>query len=60
VNKAVWVLVGLVVALTAYDIYAVTNGKSGDTISEVIRWLSQRPIVPFLFGLICGHLFWTR
>lgn len=54
-----WILLGLVLGLLAYDVYAVLNSSPGDTISEVVRWMAKRPIVPFVFGVIAGHLFWT-
>lgn len=30
----------------------------GETVSEVLR--RSPPIVPFLFGLLMGHIFWNR
>jgi len=50
----------LVLGLFVYEAYALINSKSGDTISEIVWHLSQRPLVPFLFGLLCGHFFWQR
>jgi len=46
--------------LVAYEGVALINRPAGDTISEVVWYLSRRPIVPFLFGLLCGHFFWQR
>ena len=53
------ICVGTTIALVAWDLYVGTNSITGDTISEVF-WsvASQHPVVPFLFGLVMGHLFW--
>lgn len=50
----------LILALFIYEAYALLNRQPGDTISEIFWYLSKRPLVPFLFGLLCGHLFWQR
>ena len=50
----------LVIALFVYEGIALLNGKSGDTISEIFWYYSRRPLVPFLFGMLCGHFFWQR
>jgi hypothetical protein len=39
---------------------AYNSPSKGSTISEVFGFLSKRPIVPFLFGVIMGHLFWPQ
>jgi hypothetical protein len=51
------VVVGIAL-IVIYEIYAVKSTASGDTISEVVWKLSKRPMVPFLFGVLCGHFFW--
>lgn len=50
----------LVAALFVYEAIALVNAKPGDTISEIFWHLSRRPLVPFLFGLLCGHFFWQK
>lgn len=62
-----WILaiiaIGSGVALLVFEAVALMNRQPGDTISEII-WAasSQRPLVPFLFGLVIGllsgHFFW--
>ena len=48
-----------IVTLGGWDIYVASNEASGDTISEIILEASlRRPIIPFVFGIVCGHLFW--
>lgn len=54
------VLLGAVMALGVYEGYALWSAQSGDTISELVWHLSERPFFPFVFGVICGHFFWQR
>ncbi len=55
----IWILIGIAVCLIGWDIYVVFfNKEKNDSISEVIRWWAKRPIVPFAFGVLCGHWFW--
>lgn len=51
----------LVGGLVVYEVLALANKHEGDTISEIV-WdaTTERPIVPFLAGVLCGHFFWTR
>ena len=58
--KMYWIFAVLVAGLFLYEAVALLNSKSGDTISEIFWHLSRRPLVPFLFGLLTGHLFWQR
>lgn len=52
------VLVMVLIALLAYDLFAVYKFGYAGTISLVIFSLSKMyPIVPFLAGIVCGHLF---
>ena len=53
-----WILLSVTVALTTFDVWAAFNARKGDTITEVLRLLSKRPIVPFTVGVLCGHVFW--
>jgi hypothetical protein len=55
-----------VIVLTAfflifYDIYAVCKGGFDNTISWKIYSLAQQyPIIPFAFGVLMGHFFWSQ
>jgi hypothetical protein len=50
----IW-LAGTFFFLIAYDIYAITKGKS--TVSWIVFDTSRKwPIVPFLFGFLVGGL----
>lgn len=55
------VLLGSVAGLLAYEGYTLINKEPEDTISESVwRVEKSRPVVPFLVGLLCGHLFFSR
>ena len=55
---------GMVIAITVaiwviYDIVAYSEWGNEGTISVKVWTISQEyPIVPFLFGIVCGHFFW--
>jgi hypothetical protein len=50
-----------IVLLGGWDIYVASNNVPGDTISEVILAASlNRPVIPFVSGVVCGHLFWPQ
>ena len=55
-----YVFVALIFGLFLYEAITLFNKSSGDTISEIIWYLSKRPLVPFLFGLLMGHFFWQE
>ena len=55
-----WILGIIVLELFIYEAYALIDTKPGDTTSEIVWAMSRRPLVPFLFGLLMGHLFWQR
>lgn len=50
----------IIIALgLALEVWALMNKKPNDTISETIWRVSFKyPLVPFLAGYLCGHLFW--
>ena len=54
-----WILAVAVALGTAFDVWAAFNKRKGDTFTEVIRVFAKRPIVPFVFGIVAGHLFWN-
>ena len=55
------IFLGLVGGLLVYEFVALRNECEGDTISEIV-WTaaSERPVVPFAAGVLCGHFFWQR
>jgi len=55
------VLISVVVGLIGYDIYAVIKGGFSNTISWFIYTVAQKyPIIPFGFGVLIGHFFWSQ
>jgi hypothetical protein len=54
------ILIAVALLLIGWDIYVAANKDSGDTISEILLWTSQRPILPFAMGVLMGHLFWPQ
>lgn len=55
------VLLGVVFVLLVYDGYAAFRWGIWWTISRQILDLSYRyPFIPFLFGGLCGHLFFSQ
>jgi len=59
--KTAWVIGITMVILIILDIYMWNNGIPGDTISEItIRNAMRHPIIPFIWGVIMGHLFWPQ
>jgi len=55
------VIVGAILALGAYDVYALISGGVEATLSRVtLRTALNHPIVPFAAGILCGHLFWPQ
>jgi len=55
------ILAGVSLLLIVWDIYAATNKERGDTISEVVLDFARRhPVIPFLLGVLMGHLLWPQ
>lgn len=53
------VIFGVTGALIAYDVWAAFT--PGGTVSEVMLALAHRhPVIPFAFGMLCGHFFWSQ
>ncbi len=63
-NKKIFtiiILLGTAVLLIGWDIYVYFAGDKVDLITSVI-WSTSRnhPVVPFMVGVVMGHLFWGR
>ena len=57
--KTTWVVGIVAVALGVWDLYARRFAEG--TISEIfLSSAKQSPLLPFLFGVLCGHLFWPQ
>lgn len=46
--------------LILWDVWLYVTEPDGNTISEALLWVSRYPIVPFAFGVLCGHWFWPQ
>lgn len=56
-----WALIIVSACLIAADIYWATDSTPGNTISEVILLYAKRyTVIPFLFGVMFGHLLWPQ
>jgi hypothetical protein len=55
-ERLFWWLVG---GLVAYELLALVNNRKHETISSIIRrYTTDRPMLPFAGGLLCGHFWW--
>lgn len=53
------IVVALMIA--AYDVFAVIKWGVEGTISRELYQAAQRwPIIPFVLGMLAGHLFWLN
>lgn len=56
-----WVILVVATIVIAYDVIVATNAARGDTISEVtLAWGHEWATLPFLWGMLLGHLFAPR
>jgi hypothetical protein len=49
----------MLIVIAAYEVISLYT-KCDDTISEIVWMASIKPIVPFVAGMVAGHLFWNR
>lgn len=60
VKMTKWFIIISTVLISAYDVFAFLSHQDA-TISETIwNWSAKYPIVPFLGGLLSGHLFFPQ
>lgn len=55
----VWVLGVAAAGLVGWDVYAALS-PTEPTISALTLLASKHPVVPFLGGVLAGHLFWPQ
>lgn len=56
-----WALIVVSLGLIGADFYWATNSVPADTISEVILFYARKyTAIPFLFGVLFGHLLWPQ
>ena len=54
-----WLVLIVAGVITVWDLYAQFTGGTGGTISNAIwLWSKDNQILPFMFGVLMGHLFW--
>jgi len=57
--RTTWILIVVTVFLAAWDVYC--RKFPGGTISEVmLTGARSHPVLPFLCGVLGGHLFWFQ
>lgn len=55
------ILLIIVLVVITWDVIVTYGGKPEASLSQVILEKSTRdPIIPFLIGVIIGHLFWPN
>lgn len=55
------VLIITACCIAGYDLAAYLVSGNDATISNaVLEWSQAWPILPFVFGILCGHLFWPQ
>jgi hypothetical protein len=60
-KKTPIVLAFVVGGLLLFDLYALSAWGWDETISVAVLQLSKKyPVVAFLAGVVCGHLFWPQ
>lgn len=57
---SITIMVVTTLALIAWDIWVYITPEKGDTISEIIAFYSDHPLLPFAFGVLIGHWFWPQ
>jgi hypothetical protein len=47
-------------AIIFFDVYIIAKkGKKESISAHIIRMSHDYPSIPFLLGMVCGHLFWS-
>jgi hypothetical protein len=60
-NLTYYVIISTIALLAGYDIVAINNGGVDASISVMLyTWACSYPIIPFVLGGLCGHLFWPN
>lgn len=60
-TNVMWVTISLLLLLVGYDAWACQKRDERETISGMITHSSQKYLlIPFIFGLLVGHFFWSQ
>lgn len=55
------VIVSMATCLACFDLFVYLYYGTEPTLSAIIlEWSQAYPILPFVFGVLCGHLFWPQ
>lgn len=58
-GSTVSILAATVASLVLYDVVVMTQADREDTITEVVRDVTEgRPWIVLAFGFLLGHIFW--
>ena len=50
----------VVAAIAIFDVWIILKkGKQESISAHIIRASHKYPMLPFLLGIVCGHLFWS-
>lgn len=56
-----WFMMLVVLVVIGYDAWACADRENRDTISSMVTESSKKYlIIPFIFGLLVGHFFWSQ
>lgn len=55
-----WILVVVAAGLIGWDIYAAYSPTQPTISALTLAFAMKHPIVPFVFGVLGGHLFWPQ
>jgi hypothetical protein len=58
--KTTWVIVACAVVLIGWDIYAAMSPTQPTISALVLGYAHKYTIVPFGFGVLMGHFFWSQ
>lgn len=54
-----WILIGIALFLAGWEVWTLVNKTPGDHITARVREMTAKwPLLPFLLGVLVGHLWW--
>jgi len=59
-NITLLFIITIAVLIAIFDVYIIAQkGKKESISAHIIRVSHNHPLIPFLLGIVCGHLFWS-
>jgi hypothetical protein len=56
-----WGVISILLLIVGYDAWACQDKEKRDTISKIVTKSSEKYLfIPFMFGLLMGHFFWSQ